>query len=55
MFTIYLFLTNVNSKQFGAMTLFSNFKEIILHLVHLLVEHDDKQGPVEVLKGDKLH
>jgi hypothetical protein len=35
MLVISFFLTNVEMKQFGVAALFMNFKEIILHLVHL--------------------
>jgi hypothetical protein len=35
---IFFFLTNVETKQFGMATLFTNFKEIVLHLIHLFAK-----------------
>jgi hypothetical protein len=35
---ISFFLTNVETKQFGMATLFTNFKEIVLHLIHLFAK-----------------
>jgi hypothetical protein len=38
MHVISFFLTNVETKQFGMSAMFMNFKEIVLHLVHLFAK-----------------
>jgi hypothetical protein len=38
MHAISFFLTNVKMKQFGMVTLFMSFKEIVLHMVHLFAK-----------------
>jgi hypothetical protein len=38
MHVISFFLTNVETKQFRMATLFMNFKEIVLHMVHLFAK-----------------